>query len=74
MKNSVDMEGSRSGRASMCNEGNGTDVEQRQKDKEDAHKYRTRKEVRDQLVFYAAIIGATGTVLYTLMQMIGGSM
>ncbi len=58
------------GRIDMVN----NDDEQRRKDKIDAEKYRTRKEVRDQLVFFAAIIGGTLTVLYTLIQIVGDMM
>ena len=48
------------------------DDEQRRKDREDAERYRTRKEVRDQLVVYAAIVAGTLTIVYTIMQIIGG--
>lgn len=61
----------RTGRLSMDNNNNNNDDEQRRRDRVDAQKYRMRKEARDQLVFYAAIVGGTITVLYTLMQIIG---
>ncbi len=53
-------------------DGEDTDAEQRQRDREDANKYRTRKEVRDQLVFYVSIAVGTLLALHTVLQMLGG--